>query len=391
MRIAPYYQKLLEDALQAAKSLEPITFTGMFDSATGYLFTLATPLFQAELEKDIKPMFVDLSGLTTQAAITQELAFALSDIFPDLGQKEDYFSLTKRIVVNTPKHKMVLILYLGQDGDTDLGLLQFLNRLRNLLGWNFSYIVYVTSRLIFSEKYASPLVDKVLKRNLFHVLPLDRQNAEVVLNNYRERYKKDITQKQGDEILSLSGGNPGIVKALYLQASENREWTKPDLLEEVLYIRLREIAADLPENYKKVLLSGTRTIVTRHIYDQLARYGYSVKKGTATCPFTTLLKEYLVKYANHTPRVKIATRIDQELLHMTRSQRLVFGCLKERAGELVTKDDIAKVLWGEAWADHYSDWAIDQLISTLREKILAIKHEGKIVTKKGEGIVFLPT
>ena len=69
MKIAPYYQKLLEASLQAANNLEPITFSGMFDSATGYLFTLSMPLFQTEIASNVLPIWVDLSGLTKSQEI----------------------------------------------------------------------------------------------------------------------------------------------------------------------------------------------------------------------------------------------------------------------------------------------------------------------------------
>jgi hypothetical protein len=52
MKIAPYYQSLLEKAVQAAVSFEPITYMGMFDSGIDYLFTLLLPLLESELEKD---------------------------------------------------------------------------------------------------------------------------------------------------------------------------------------------------------------------------------------------------------------------------------------------------------------------------------------------------
>ncbi len=82
MNIAPYYQKLLNIGLQAAKSLEPITFVGMFNSGVGYLFTLSMPLFATELKSDVTQIIVDLSGLTTEQEVSQEIAGVLSSLEP---------------------------------------------------------------------------------------------------------------------------------------------------------------------------------------------------------------------------------------------------------------------------------------------------------------------
>lgn len=49
----------------------------------------------------------------------------------------------------------------------------------------------------------------------------------------------------------------------------------------------------------------------------------------------------------------------------------------------VSRDDIAKILWGKSWNTKYSDWAIDKAISRLRKKIVG--NEIKILTLKNFG------
>lgn len=376
MRIAPYYQKLLQEAVQVAKGMEPITFAGMFDSGVDYLFNLTIPLLATELEKETVPVAVDLSGLTTKEEIETELSFALSDVTPHASGPRDYFTITAQVRQLCATKKLVFVAYLGQDGGTDPQFFQFLGRLRNLLGWRFSYVLFVTTRLLFDPNYQRPLFDKVLKRNLVTVLPLDEENSDIVLANYEERYKKTLSQALRHHVLELAGGNPGLVKALYLQVSTTPSWKTPDILDERLYFRLEGIARDVHER--------------AHDKQPLRRFGYFVPNKSSSRWFSPLLSDFLKIYPTQGPKPKeppLAS--DGKLLHLTKSQRTLLAYLEGRSGELVTKDDIAKVLWGEAWADRYSDWAIDQLISTLREKLATIKHDGKIVTKKGEGIIFL--
>lgn len=362
MKIAPYYQKLLELGLQAAKSMEPITCAGMFDCGVDYLFSLSIPLFEAELDK-CTVVFVDLSGLSKKEEIESELRFAVSEKISDIPADAGFDDITKAVRKAAKIQPVLLVLYLGQDGQTDKSLFQFLNRTRNYLGWRFSYCIFTSCRVL-RQYQENPLVEKVLKRNLISVLPLSKEDVDVVLQNYEERYKRSVASVTRQKIIDLSGGNPGLIKALYLQAISMQLWKAPDMLEEQLYFRLKGIVEDMPDDI------------------MATRYGY-----TSLDP---LVHKFRQIYKTHGPKSAQQKSIDPYLLHFSKSQRKVIEYLKEHTGALVTKDDLAKILWGEDWADRYSDWAIDQLISTLREGMTKMKHEGKIVTKRGEGIIYIP-
>ncbi len=69
---------------------------------------------------------------------------------------------------------------------------------------------------------------------------------------------------------------------------------------------------------------------------------------------------------------------------LTLLERRVFDMLKERKN-VITREEIAKLIWGENYLDKYSDWAIDQLIHRLRGKLQTSKAPFTIFTRKGEG------
>lgn len=69
---------------------------------------------------------------------------------------------------------------------------------------------------------------------------------------------------------------------------------------------------------------------------------------------------------------------------LTYLERKAFDILKEKAG-VVSREIIAEAIWGEQYLDKYSDWAIDQLIHRLREKLQLTEAPYRIHTKKGEG------
>jgi len=58
----------------------------------------------------------------------------------------------------------------------------------------------------------------------------------------------------------------------------------------------------------------------------------------------------------------------------------------QKEGRIVSRDQVAKALWGEKSYDKYSDWAIDKVISTIRKKLNKIGFpSNKLSTLKKRG------
>ncbi len=388
MKIASSVQIHLQKALKAANSLEPITFCGMYDCGISYIYSLAVPQLSSELRKDVIPLFADISSKPDKTI--DELAFAVQRVYPNTKKPTDYLSFSRVIQELVQKQKIVFILYLGQEGKLDPELLPLLNRLRTLLGWKFSYCLFLTTRFLFLSP-ASELMDNLIWQTAVPVLPRSPQDSRIVIQNYEQRRKKKVTKVQTDIIVSLSGGNPGLIKALFLQAIENPAWQEADMLDEHLFYRLYGIASDLPESYIRVLFHGAKRKGDDLIEDLLMRYGYTKKSKKTIVPFSPLLTHYIREYAGKTSVVARQKQFkdDQLVLRLSKSQRTVLAYLREHPGEIIPKDTIAQLLWGEDWHNKYSAWAIDQFISTLRENLASIHCPGKIVTKKGEGLIYL--
>lgn len=381
----------MQKALQNVESMEPIVFCGMYDCGLSYLFNLLPPLFDSELNKDIAVAFVDLSNAQSPEQTQKELGFTLKRTFPDLEDANDYLALTQAVETIAKKKRIVLVMYLGQGEKVDSELLLFINRLRNLVGWKFSYCLFLGTRVLFHSPH-DELIENIVRQTAVPVLPQTLPDSSIVIENYEERWRKKIPKQQRDKIVHLSGGNPGLIKALFLQALGNPSWGKPDLLDERLFYRLQEIVKDLPKPYLQVLTSNHKSEKDKLILSLLVRYGYAVKTNDNYKTFTPLLDEFIHKYADKIPHYSIEqTDIkNHELLALSKSQRILLSYLRTHPGEIVTRDALAQLLWGDNWADRYSDWALDQLLSVLRERLTKFRIKGKIVTKKGEGIIFLP-
>jgi hypothetical protein len=64
----------------------------------------------------------------------------------------------------------------------------------------------------------------------------------------------------------------------------------------------------------------------------------------------------------------------------------LYRLFKSKKGNLITRDQIAQVIWGKKYEERYSDWAIDQTMSRFRKKIQKYYLPKETVkTIKGEG------
>lgn len=76
-----------------------------------------------------------------------------------------------------------------------------------------------------------------------------------------------------------------------------------------------------------------------------------------------------------------------ELDALSHQEQKIYIEMRRRANGFISRDEIATILWKEeSYNDKYSDWAIDKMISRLREKlILGGLSAYNIKTLRGKG------
>lgn len=76
---------------------------------------------------------------------------------------------------------------------------------------------------------------------------------------------------------------------------------------------------------------------------------------------------------------------DNDLKIFTETESRVFKSLLQDKGKPLSRERIAELVWGAEYALKYSEWAIDKVISRIREKIVSQKLPYVIITQKGYG------
>jgi len=72
-----------------------------------------------------------------------------------------------------------------------------------------------------------------------------------------------------------------------------------------------------------------------------------------------------------------------EVPHLTAQEKLIFEFLINRPNQVISRNEIAQVMWGKMWDQKYSDWAIDRAISNLRRKLNHTRYSLMSIRNRG--------
>jgi len=385
MQVAKHYKELLNKALLNIKSGEPLSFVGMYDCGKNYLFSLLIE----ELKTNpigIIPMIVDIQD-SEYRKVLDDLSVEVS-LVSQLGSKpvgqSELLTAISRI---GEQKKLVFIVNIGYGIIVDKKVFDLFLQLRNRSGWNVNIIFFANTGFLFQTSIPSPLFDKVFKKNICPIFPLSPEDGELILHKYENRYEKKVDSTIVEQIIRLSGGNPGFIKGLYLQSIEQNLRGKPNIYDERIFYRIHRLVKELPISYQQLLINFPKHSISEEPAKTFFEtFGYTTKHHHI---FSTLVELYLHQKQSDKQQLVLKEDIEDIIrTQLTHAEQLIYSCVWKTPNKIVTRDSIAQALWGDSWADKYSDWAIDQCIHTLREKLQKITSLGSIKTKKGEGYIY---
>jgi len=76
-------------------------------------------------------------------------------------------------------------------------------------------------------------------------------------------------------------------------------------------------------------------------------------------------------------------------LHLTGKEYDLLVAFLNNKGIILSRDKIAEILWGKDSYEKYSDWAIDQIVHQLREKLTVLGNRHNLLTVRGKGYRFV--
>lgn len=203
---------------------------------------------------------------------------------------------------------------------------------------------------------------------------LDQEEMDYTRKRFEELEYFTLSDEVHKEIAELSGGHYSLYKAIGKAYAEKRiELNKQDLKTDP---QIREIL-------KEILLSGKefakddQDLFSNNTLESIGL----IRNKKFTIPLLPIKKDNL--FVNKDPPKNMEIRDE-----LSPQELLIFDFLNQRLGKIVTKEDIAKRIWGEDWIDKYSEQALDKTISRLRKKITSSENSSKfrLTTIRNRGI-----
>ncbi|MDD3648133.1 MAG: helix-turn-helix domain-containing protein [Candidatus Dojkabacteria bacterium] len=228
------------------------------------------------------------------------------------------------------------------------------------------------SCLTSSGKYAQagPLASTNIE--LFPLLKITE--LKETIKRFEDLYSWEVPEANINQIFELSGGVRGLCKYICKYINDyNPKTLDPAALLEYSGIgfRTKEIYNKLVEN--DLIRKGA---INRSKQNILERIGTIDKKGEIRIQ---LIKPYLKR--------ALSTEIER-LKDLSNQERSVFEYFRDHSDKIITVDDLARILWGDAEKEKFSLWAIYKMISNLNRKIKNFGFE--ITNYRGRGYQIIP-
>lgn len=213
-----------------------------------------------------------------------------------------------------------------------------------------------------------------------YIKPAQKEDSGSMLKSMEERYHVTITKPIIDTLYELSGGHAQYLQLALIKMQELKKIPEShdalfDLLsyDEQVTLQSEELYASLNSDEKEViqrLVTGKPIDETVHKH---AHYLWDVGMVTDD-KHPTIFSPLFANYA------KTVTNGKTNGAEFTRKEHLLFTYLKEHEGTLCERDAIIHAVWPEQEEMGVSDWAIDRLVSRVRNKLKSQHSPYEIVT-----------
>jgi DNA-binding winged helix-turn-helix (wHTH) protein len=203
----------------------------------------------------------------------------------------------------------------------------------------------------------------------------DRESTEYTFKDYFPKVDLKLPENVIENVFDVVGDHVSLAFVIFREFKRNKNIITN--VEELL--KIDEIRYILLQTWFSISEETQSKLKEDPQYTNEFLLGTGLKKDTGDW-FSILFTEFI----NDFNEKNIYSAIDDIASVLTDQELSLFNLMKDQQGEVITRDDIAKAIWGENWIDKYSDWAITKLISKVRKKI-ALFNIFDIETITGEG------
>lgn len=368
-QIEPYYESILNTAFEYSTTRHPITFIGMHDVGKNYVFNLLLEKQSQMGEPVIIPLDFTGTGNNIEK-IVNAFFLGFSKYDPNIPTLNNLDDIWRHFSALSSKINITFAINIYYNGKINISFWETFLSWQNILGLKMNWIIFANYSFLNAPEMKSTIFEKLVKSKIVPILPLDYENSQVVFQDY-VKYLGQLDQKYQKKLYVLSGGNPGLYKSVFLLAQKNNlsNWKTDDQT----IMRILKILGELNEKELSLLLKLSLNQildVKNEHFIRLSTFGYINNKGMI---FSPLISEHLPLY------------YDESAIELSTTQKEIFSLLKDCSPNVVSRDKIAKIMWGNRWNEDYSDWAMDQMIYAIRAGLKRLKSSWTLKTKINSG------
>jgi hypothetical protein len=167
-----------------------------------------------------------------------------------------------------------------------------------------------------------------------------------------------IPSKDFNKIISISANHPAFMRILLREYKKSGKVLEGDVL-------LNNI--EIKNLFLKTWNAFSKNTQESILKDQ--NYSNEFFEKTGLKKNNRWFSNYFIKFVTKMHSTKDYIQSNEALSLLTWQESQVYDYLQKNKGKIVSREDIAKMMWGELWNEKYSDWAIEQVISKMRKKV----------------------
>ncbi|MBN1263633.1 MAG: winged helix-turn-helix transcriptional regulator [Candidatus Pacebacteria bacterium] len=396
-------------------------FPKIISNFNDYLLVYIEPL--ELIEESARGYFRLVGKSLVDACLTREECRGViseKDLKVFEGDKLSYARLLSKVnelVKKVADCGLEIVFFLGEFDELDFADGVFYNNLK-FLWLKFAPLVHFVflnrEEIVDLDKIARYKdLNELLLQNVLYI-PIFRKEIDYLIDRITSRFKRKFSDKEKNLIKASCGPHPySIVVAARTIALFNGKKVGLDKLKKQILAHYElnavsggvlEVLSDEARSLLRRIAAGDRveeeTSLENHLLSKLGLI-YKAEDGRwrlygEVFEQVCLGKKEVVMTAGSSQDLTYSPERGAILFRgqpveekFTTQEYNVLMFFLKAPGVLKTRDNLGEVLWGEDSYDKYSDWAIDQLISKLRKRLIKVGSASRIVTLRGRGYKFI--
>jgi len=312
-----------------------------------------------------------------------------------------------RLIIERTDYVISILLYdFERIKNINSSVFNTISALRNIDKNRIVYIFIWNTEIknTFDPQTAGNLYD-LLIYNRHWLKPLNKNETKQLIKEITSILKSDLNDKQISRIYDLSGGHAWLIKILAKLFLENQITmdTPIDEISDISSIisrsqQLWNILSNENKNFIKLFIEGNIPPKDK-LPEFIEGTGLINEDGKIFSPLFQLYIEKKIHHAKIHVNDKTFTINSKSLSiqrngkeikdQLTKNELKLMRFFMKNESVVISRDEIAEVIWGKYANRKYSDWAIDKIISRLREKIEENpKKPIHLMTLRGLGFKF---